>query len=203
VWYTGQFYALTFLQDPLGLDIVPASLVVMVALLLATPFFLVFGRLSDRIGRKPIILGGCLIAAITYLPIYSAMEAFASPPNYFALTLLIFIQVVYVTMVYGPIAAYLVELFPAKVRYTSLSIPYHLGNGWFGGGTPFIAAAIATGTGTTFGGLAYPIAVSLMTVVIGAFFLRETKDVRIWDEVRGEAQPATSEAPARVAPDQA
>jgi len=201
VWYTGQFYALTFLQDPLGLDIVPASLVVMIALLLASPFFLVFGRLSDRIGRKPIILGGCLIAAITYLPIYSAMESFASPPNYFALTLLVFIQVVYVTMVYGPIAAYLVELFPAKVRYTSLSVPYHLGNGWFGGGTPFIAAAIATATGTTFGGLAYPIGVALMTVVIGAFFLSETKHVRIWDEVT-EAAPATADKPARIATEQ-
>ena len=198
VWYTGQFYAFAFLQDPLGLDIVPAAVVVMVALLAASPFFLVFGKLSDRVGRKPIILGGCVLAAITYLPIYSAMEAFASPPNYVALTLLIFIQVIYVTMVYGPIAAYLVELFPAKVRYTSLSVPYHLGNGWFGGGTPFIVAAIAAGTNTTFGGLAYPIGVALMTAIIGAFFLRETKDVRIWDEVTG-AQPATADKPARVA----
>jgi MFS family permease len=201
VWYTGQFYAFAFLQDPLGLAIVPAALVVMIALVLATPFFVVFGRLSDKIGRKRIILTGCLLAAVTYIPIYSAMQAVASPPNYVLLTLLVFIQVIYVTMVYGPIAAYLVELFPARVRYTSLSVPYHFGNGWFGGGTPFLVAAIAAATGSTLGGLAYPIGVALMTVVVGGLFLRETKNVRIWNEVTG-AQPATADRPARVAPEE-
>jgi MFS family permease len=200
VWYTGQFYAFAFLQDPLGLDLVAASLIVMVALILATPFFLIFGRLSDRIGRKPIILGGCLIAAITYIPIYMAMEAFSSPPNYFMLGLLIFIQVIYVTMVYGPIAAYLVELFPAKVRYTSLSVPYHFGNGWFGGGTPFLVAAIAAASGSTLVGLAYPIAIALMTFLVGSFLLKETNHVRIWDEV-AEATPATAERPAEAVVD--
>lgn len=200
VWYTGQFYALFFLQEQLGIDLVPSSLIVMVALVLATPFFLVFGGLSDRVGRKPIILGGCLIAALTYVPIYAAMNAVAEPFTFTSavlLTLLVFVQVLYVTMVYGPIAAYLVELFPAKIRYTSLSIPYHLGNGEFGGLTPFIATAIVAGTGNIYAGLAYPIAVALMTFIVGSFLLKETNQVRIWDEVEGAA-PATADRPARV-----
>jgi MFS family permease len=200
VWYTGQFYALFFLQEELGIELVPSSLIVMVALVLATPFFLVFGRLSDRVGRKPIILGGCLIAALTYVPIYAAMNAVAQPFTFTSavlLTLLVFVQVLFVTMVYGPIAAYLVELFPAKIRYTSLSIPYHLGNGEFGGLTPFIATAIVAATGNIYAGLAYPIAVALMTFVVGSFWLKETNHVRIWDEVEGAA-PATPERPARV-----
>ncbi|HJV04410.1 MAG TPA: MFS transporter, partial [Actinomycetota bacterium] len=200
VWYTGHFYALFFLQDVLGIDLVPSSLIVMVALVLATPFFLVFGHLSDRVGRKPIILGGCLIAAITYVPIYMAMNAVAEPFTFTSavlLTLLVFIQVIYVTMVYGPIAAYLVELFPARIRYTSLSIPYHIGNGDFGGLTPFIATAIVAGTGNIFAGLAYPITVAVITFFVGTFFLKETNKVRIWDEVGGAA-PATAERPAKV-----
>jgi hypothetical protein len=99
------------------------------------------------------------------------------------LTLLVFIQVIYVTMVYGPIAAFLVEFFPARIRYTSMSLPYHLGNGWFGGFTPLIAASIVASSGNIYAGLAYPIIVALATFVIGAFFIPETKDTRIWDEV--------------------
>jgi MFS family permease len=182
VWYTGQFYALTFLQSSLGLELLPASVIVGVALVLATPFFLFFGHLSDRVGRKPIILGGCLVAAITYIPIYQAMTRFADPVNGVMLTLLVFIQVVYVTAVYGPIAAFLVELFPTNVRYTSLSLPYHVGNGWFGGGVPFIATFIVERTGAPLSGLAYPIGVALLTVVIGGITIKETKDVKIWEE---------------------
>ncbi len=235
VWYTGQFYALTFMTAPnlLGMRFVDAYIVLLVAITLATPFFIVFGALSDRIGRKPIILGGCLIAAISYVPIYMLMHNFANPqpgtsatgtaimvatnPNLVGLTALVFIQIVFVTMVYGPIAAFLVEYFPARIRYTSLSVPYHLGNGEFGGWLPYVATAIVTATvvgaplaflnpagtpgGNIFAGLIYPIAVALMTVVIGGLWVRETKDVKIWDEVGGEeggdVRPAGSVPEAR------
>ncbi|MEP7287981.1 MAG: MFS transporter [Chloroflexota bacterium] len=208
VWYTGQFYALFFLQNVLKLDLTTSYIIVAVALLVATPFFVVVGRLSDQIGRKNIILFGCLIAALTYIPIYMAMKSFGpyldptvikapfpapDNPNYsvVALMVLVFIQVFYVTIVYGPIAAYLVELFPTKIRYTSMSLPYHLGNGWFGGLTPVIATFLVTlfaPTATTpspFGenyiyvGLAFPIIVALMTVVVGWFYLKDTKNVDI------------------------
>ncbi len=207
VWYQGQFQALFFLQNTLQINYVTSYLIVGVAIVLATPFFLVFGRLSDRIGRKRIILGGCLLAAITYVPIYMLMQQFAGPgtpgtsatgaaitlhltPNVPALIALVWLQIFYVTMVYGPIAAFLVEYFPARIRYTSLSIPYHIGNGWFGGFLPLIAASLAAATGNPLAGLAYPIIVALITVVIGGLFIRETKDVRIWDEVGGHRTPA-------------
>lgn len=188
VWYTGQFYALFFLQTVLKVNFVTANIIVAVALAIATPFFVVFGALSDKIGRKKIMMTGCLIAALTYLPIYRAMHHFAgsgsgSDPNTVMLTLLIFIQVLYVTMVYGPIAAYLVELFPTRIRYTSMSIPYHFGNGWFGGLTPFIATYIVRVTGNIYAGLSYPIIVALMTFLIGSMKLKETKDVKLWDEL--------------------
>lgn len=183
VWYTGQFYALFFLQTALKVDYITSYLIVAVALALGTPFFLVFGGLSDRIGRKRIMMAGCLVAAVTYVPIYRAMSAFANPLNPVALTALVFIQVLYVTMVYGPIAAFLVELFPARIRYTSMSLPYHLGNGWFGGFTPLIASSIVAYTGNIYAGLVYPIAVAVLTFLVGSFLLPETNHVRIWDEV--------------------
>jgi MFS family permease len=203
VWYTGQFYALFFLQTQMGVAFVDSYIIVGTAIVLATPFFIFFGWLSDRIGRKPIILGGCLVAAITYLPIYMAMEGFSNPtfgadgkvvaggasPEMIPLIALVFIQVLYVTAVYGPIAAFLVEFFPAKIRYTSLSVPYHLGNGWFGGFVPLIATAIVAATGNIFAGLAYPIIVALMSVVVGGLFIRETFKRRIWDEVGGHREP--------------
>ncbi|NUO64097.1 MAG: MHS family MFS transporter [Gemmatimonadaceae bacterium] len=199
VWYTGQFYALFFLQTVLHVSLGQSSTIVAIALLLATPFFVVFGALSDRIGRKKIIMAGCLIAALTYIPIYQAMSAAAGPAtsitdaagkvtqlaqhaNAGMLTFLVWIQVIYVTMVYGPIAAFLVESFPARIRYTSMSLPYHFGNGWFGGFLPFIATWVSAATGHRYAGLYYPIAVSLMTLVIGSFFLKETRHVRIWHE---------------------
>jgi len=183
VWYTGQFYALFFLQNVLKIDFVVANIIVAIALALGTPFFIFFGWLSDRIGRKKVMMAGNLIAALTYIPIFKAMHHFKDQPP--MLVLLIFIQVIYVTMVYGPIAAFLVEAFPAKIRYTSLSLPYHIGNGWFGGFTPFIATAVVSKTGNIYAGLWYPTIVALITFVIGSLFLKESKDVRIWDEVGG------------------
>jgi MFS family permease len=195
VWYTGQFYAFFFLLTVCKVPAVTANIITAVALVVGTPFFLVFGSLSDKIGRKKIMMAGNLIAAITYVPIYMAMKAYSSPVNAPMLTLLVLIQVIYVTMVYGPIAAYLVELFPAKIRYTSLSIPYHLGNGWFGGFTPLIASSLVAATGNIYMGLAYPIAVALMTFVVGSLYLKETAHVRIWDEVEGKvAAPAKATA---------
>jgi MFS family permease len=208
VWYTGQFYALTFLQKPLNLDWRLAYALVAAALFLGTPLFVVFGGLSDRIGRKKIMLWGCALAALTYLPIYHAMKALANPTmapsvtslsagSAIGLVLLLFIQMTYVAMVYGPIAAYLVELFPTSIRYTSMSLPYHLGNGWFGGFLPLIATAVTTsawarttfGEGAIYTGLVYPIAVCVMTVVIGGLYIKETKDHRIDTPIRLEPRP--------------
>jgi MFS family permease len=203
VWYTGQFYALTFLQKPLNLDWRLAYVLVSVALALGTPFFIVFGRLSDRIGRKKVMLGGCLLAALTYVPLYAATRALANPamaasvtslslPRAAGLVAVLFIQMIYVTMVYGPIAAFLVELFPTAIRYTSMSLPYHLGNGWFGGFLPLIATALTTsawaretfGGGAIYAGLIYPIAVCLATVAIGGLFITETKHHKIDTPIR-------------------
>ena len=196
VWYTGQFYSLFFLQSVCKVNYVTVYEIVGTSLLIASPFFLIFGSLSDRIGRKKIILTGCFIAALTYVPIYRAMKAYSNPVNFGMLVLLVTIQVIYVTMVYGPIAAFLVEYFPAKIRYTSMSLPYHLGNGEFGGWTPFIATAIVAWASTSnnpwtkehaiYMGLIWPISVALMTVVVGSIFLKETRNVKIWDEVGGE-----------------
>ncbi len=186
VWYTGQFYALFFLQTVLKVPLTTAYIIVAVALLLGAPLFVVFGGLSDRIGRKKIMMAGNLLAAVSYYPIYQAMKAFSEPVNPVALTALVFIQVIFVTMVYGPIAAFLVEAFPAKIRYTSMSLPYHFGNGWFGGFLPLISTALVARTGNIYAGLIYPIVVALLTFVIGSLFLRESHTARIWDEVGGQ-----------------
>jgi MFS family permease len=236
VWYTGQFYALFYLQKVLSIETDQANVIVAIALVLAMPLFVVAGALSDRIGRKRIMMTGCLLAAITYLPIYKLMqiaagndvtgvgsetnpvtgeitllphtivdgarvliEDAAPNPNVVALVALVFVQVVFVTMVYGPIAAYLVEAYPAKVRYTSMSLPYHIGNGVFGGLLPLIGLSVCAATGSIFAGLAYPIIVALITFAVGTRFLPETKDVRIWDELESTRQPGASggdEAPA-------
>ena len=194
VWYTGQFYALIFLQSVLKLPLDTAYKIVALGLLLGTPFFVVFGALSDKIGRKKIIMAGCLLAAVTYIPIYHAMSAAAEPLNFGMLVGLIFLQVLYVTMVYGPIAAFLVETFPARIRYTSLSLPYHFGNGWFGGFTPVIATSIVAATGTRYAGLWFPIGVSLLTVAVGGALLRETHQNRIWHELDVESDVEAAEA---------
>src|SRR5213594_828799 len=192
VWYTKQFYALFFLQNIRGVDKVTSYAIVATALALGTPLFILFGRLSDRIGRKKIIMAGCLLAAVTYYPLYVAMSYFSDTAtfNVPALILLVLIQVVYVTMVYGPIAALLVEMFPGRTRYTSLSLPYHLGNGEFGGFTPVLVVAINVAAGSILAGLIYPIGVALATFIIGTLYIKETKDVSIWKEVE-IAVPAT------------
>jgi MFS family permease len=275
VWYTGQFYALFFILIYLKLDFVPTYLLIGLSLVIGTPFVLVFGALSDRIGRKWIILAGCAIAALTYFPLFRGLTHYINPAlekyqqtvpisvaasdchfhifpgpwsvyspcdkakdflgksgltfkslpqegndpvvvrigntelrgwdqakataalkatgypakadpaqvNWFMAELILIIMVIYVTMVYGPIAAFLVELFPAKIRYTSMSLPYHIGNGWFGGRLPLLATAIVATVGDIYAGLWYPIIVSVMTLVIGSFFVRETKDTKIHEEV--------------------
>jgi MFS family permease len=291
VWYTGQFYALFYLTQTLKVDGATANILIAASLLLATPFFVIFGTLSDKIGRKPIIMGGCLIAALTYFPIFSGLTHYANPAleaalknspvvvtadpdscqfqfnptgtkkftsscdivkaklasasvsysnvkapagtvatvkigdtvitsydasglpkdeaaakdkafskelidaikahgyptkadsaqiNYPMTLLLLFILVLYVTMVYGPIAAMLVEMFPTRIRYTSMSLPYHIGNGWFGGLLPTTAFALVAYKGDIYYGLWYPIVIALITFVIGMLFVKETKDNDIY-----------------------
>ncbi|HEX8883870.1 MAG TPA: MFS transporter, partial [Noviherbaspirillum sp.] len=291
VWYTGQFYALFFMTQTLKVDGATANLFIAASLVIGTPFFVIFGILSDKIGRKPIILGGCLIAALTYFPIFSALTHYANPAlenaiknspvvvtadpekcqflfnptgtkkftsscdiartqlanasvaytnvagapgsvasvkvgdkvinGYDATNLpkeeaaakdaafkkelgdavkaagyptkadpaqinkpmvlaLLTLLVIYVTMVYGPIAAMLVEMFPTRIRYTSMSLPYHIGNGWFGGLLPTTAFALVAYKGDIYYGLWYPIIIALITFVIGMLFVRETKDRNIY-----------------------
>ena len=220
VWYTGQFYALFYMQSVLKVNVKTANIIVAVALLLGMPMFTLFGSLSDRIGRKRIMMAGCLLAVLLYYPIYRGMESAAgnnvvgvdsrvnnvtgatslvpvtvdasgkrvpvkeaTDPNIPALIALVFAQLIFVCMVYGPIAAYLVEAFPAKVRYTSLSLPYHIGNGVFGGLLPVIGLAICAGTGNIYAGLLYPMIVASITFVVGSIMLKETRHVKIWDEM--------------------
>ncbi|UQS17735.1 MFS transporter [Pseudomonas sp. HS6] len=287
VWYTGQFYALFFLLQTLKIDPQTANLLIAGSLLIGTPFFVIFGSLSDRIGRKGIIMAGCILAAVTYFPIFHALTQYGNPDvfiaqeknpvkvvanpdqcsfqfdpvgkakftsscdlaktilakraipyenvvaepgtvaqvrigdkviesfegtampaadfktrndaftaglttalkeagypekadpaktNYPMVLLMLTILVIYVTMVYGPIAAWLVELFPARIRYTSMSLPYHIGNGWFGGFLPTVAFAMVAATGDIYYGLWYPIVIAVMTAILGIFFMPETKD---------------------------
>ena len=190
VWYTGQFYALYYLQNIFKVNLVDSNLIVGVAILCATPLFIVFGALSDRIGRKPIMLAGMALAVLTYYPIYLTMQQYApwvgndaktvsAAYSPFALGVLVFIQVVYVTMVYGPIAAFLVELFPTKIRYTSMSLPYHIGNGVFGGLVPIIGLSLIQATGNNFAGLWWPMLIAGTCCIIGFFFIKETNHVDI------------------------
>ena len=219
IWYTGQFYALFYMQTILKINVKTANEIVAVALLIGMPFFTVVGAVSDRIGRKKLMMAGCLLGVLTYIPIYKAMQSAAGnnvvtvkstrnkitgaisltamtqdatgayipakeapSPNSPMLTFLVFVQVLYVCLVYGPIAAYLIEAFPAKIRYTSLSLPYHIGNGVFGGLLPLIGLSTCAATGNIYAGLYYPMIVAGVTFVVGSLLLRETHGIRIWDE---------------------
>ncbi|GAA0550683.1 MFS transporter [Chitinophaga japonensis] len=238
VWYTGQFYALSFLQKTMQLEFVQSNVIIAIALVLGTPFFIFFGRLSDKIGRKKIMMGGMLLGALAYYPIYHAMdstvnlqqkqelagqyriesnmtrnsdgvstertarvhtytdgtrvrdittvtngktenskEILVSTPTLAWLVFLVFIQVIFVTMAYGPIAAFLVELFPTRIRYTSMSLPYHIGNGVFGGLLPTISTLLVTQTGNHLAGLIYPIGIALICFFIGTFFIKERSGI--------------------------
>ena len=225
VWYTGQFYALFYLQTILKVNPTSANYIVATALLLGMPLFVVMGALSDRIGRKRLMMAGCLLAVLSYVPIYQAMQRvagsevvtavsqknpvtgaitltpqtmvdgalkpaqealtyrslgeLASTPAAWGLVGLVFLQVVLVTMVYGPIAAYLVEAFPARIRYTAMSLPYHIGNGVFGGLLPLIGLSIVARTGNIYAGLYYPMAVAAITFVVGSLLLTETRHAKI------------------------
>ncbi len=291
VWYSGQFYTLFFLQTFLKVDGPTANVLIAVSLIIGTPFFIFFGALSDKIGRKPIIMAGCLLAVVTYFPLFNALTTYANPKlqqaiqkapvtvesdqancnlilnltgtakfttpcdlarvwlsnaginydsvtkpgtaiatvkvgdkaiasydakaptakedkvrfekevraalndagypakadpipvgssNWLMLVLILSILVLYVTMVYGPIAAMLVEMFPTRIRYTSMSLPYHIGNGWFGGFMPAISFSIVAAQGNIYSGLWYPIIIASMTFVVGMIFIKETKDVDIY-----------------------
>lgn len=174
VWYTGQFYAMYFLQTVSKVPYETALGLVAVALLLGTPGFVLFGSLSDKIGRKPVILGGMLLAALLYLPLFAGLQHFANPLNPVMVVALLFVLVQLVAMTYGPIAAYLVEIFPTRIRYTSMSLPYHVGNGIFGGLTPLIATSLVAKFHNPYAGLVYPITIALMTTLIGAIYLKES-----------------------------
>ncbi|WP_109698955.1 MFS transporter [Chitinophaga deserti] len=232
VWYTGQFYALSFLQNTMKVEFIQSNIIIATALFFGTPLFILFGHLSDKIGRKKIMMAGMLVAAISYFPIYHAMDATvdlsrkqemteryriestttllnnapvehtrkireysdgttvteittANKPvtkevklgqnQTIWLIFLVFVQVVFVTMVYGPIAAFLVELFPTRIRYTSMSLPYHIGNGVFGGMLPAIATLLVQRYNNHLAGLIYPVAVAVICMVIGIVFIRERK----------------------------
>jgi MFS family permease len=170
----------------LKLNYVTVYIIMMIALTAGAPFFILFGALSDRIGRRNIMTAGFLLAVISYWPVFTWLGSFKDNPV--ILTILVFYMVILVTMVYGPIAAFLVELFPARIRYTSMSLPYHVGNGVFGGLVPAAGASLAAYTGIALSGLFYPMAIAGLGVIVSLAFLREpTHHVRIWSEVGGQA----------------
>ncbi|MDO8500241.1 MAG: MFS transporter [Gemmatimonadaceae bacterium] len=182
-YYASHFYALFFLQTVLKIPASQAYTIVAVAVVIGTPAFVIFGRLSDRFGRKRIMMAGNLLSALSYYALYRAMTSFSSPVNAPAIVAIIVVMIALAAMVTGPVAAFLVESFPAKVRYTSMSLPYHFGNGWFGGFLPLIATALVARTGNIYAGLMYPIGIALLTFIVGSLVLPETRHRRIWDEV--------------------
>jgi MFS family permease len=185
VWYSGQFWALYFLQQVSKVDPLTSAYIVGAALLIATPSLIFFGWLSDVIGRKPVILGGMLLAAITYYPLYLWLGTVTQPGNinYPIAIFIIFILVCYVGMVYGPVGAFLAEFFPGRIRYTSVSVPYHIGNGWGGGLVPFVTSAAFAATGSIGYALIYPIVVPAVCFVLAVFLMPETRKISIWQPI--------------------
>lgn len=196
VWYSGQFWALYFLQTVKKVDVLTSSYIVAAALLIATPTLIFWGWLSDKVGRKPIILGGMLLASLTYYPLYSALGIYADPTNinYTMSILIVAILVNYVGMTYGPIAAFLAEFFPGHIRYTSVSVPYHIGNGWGGGLVPIITTSVYLSTGSVGWALAYPIGLPALMFLIALFVMPETRKHSIWEEGAIEATRARAQA---------
>jgi MFS family permease len=189
VWYSGQFWALFFLQQVSKIDPLSANYIVGTALLIATPTLIFYGWLSDLIGRKPVILGGFLLAAVTYYPLYAWLGEVTRPDNidFWTAVVIIAILVSYVGMVYGPIGAFLAEYFPGRIRYTSVSVPYHIGNGWGGGLVPFITTAAFQSTGSLGYALIYPIAVPAVCFVLSLFLMPETRKISIWEPEKAKA----------------
>jgi MFS family permease len=185
VWYSGQFWALYFLQQVSKVSPLTSAYIVGAALLLGTPTLILFGLLSDFIGRKPVILAGFLLAAVTYYPLYSWLGEVTQPNNvdYTTAIIIIAVLVSYVGMVYGPIGAFLAEYFPARIRYTSVSVPYHIGNGWGGGLVPLITTAAFQSTGSLGYALIYPIAVPAVYFVLALFLMPETRKTSIWEPI--------------------
>jgi len=225
LWYTAQFYALFYLQTVLKLNAKTANIDVAVALLAGMPFFTVFSVISDRIGRKKLMMAGLLLAVVSLIPIYKGMQRaagnnvvsvssikdkvtgaikltplttdattgklvpapMAASPDQPMIVFYIWLQMLVVCLTYGPLAAYLVEAFPAKIRYSSVSLPYHIGNGVFGGLLPLIGLGLCATTGNIYAGLYYPIGVAAMTFVVGMIFLKETHGTLIWEEAEKTA----------------
>ena len=194
VWHTGQFYAQIFINKILQVDFVTTNLVIAASLVVGTPLFVVFGSLSDRVGRKVIMLGGMALAAIFYYPLFAWMSDIVGKEGTIVdgavqltnwgkieLAFICCLLVTFAAMAYGPIAAFLVELFPTKIRYTSLSIPYHFANGVFGGCAPFVATWLGAATHSNFAGIFYPITLAAITVIVGIIYLPETKGKPIMD----------------------
>jgi MFS family permease len=189
VWYSGQFWALYFLQQVSKVDPLTSAYIVGLALIIATPTLIFYGWLSDLIGRKPVILGGFLLAAVTYYPLYSWLGEVTRPGNidFWVAVGIIAILVSYVGMVYGPIGAFLAEYFPSRIRYTSVSVPYHIGNGWGGGLVPLITTAAFQSTGSLGYALIYPIAVPAVCFVLSLFLMPETRKISIWEPEQAKA----------------
>ena len=182
VWYSSQFWALYFLQTVAKVDTLTTAYIVGLGLIIGTPTLILFGWLSDIIGRKPVILGGFFLAAVTYYPLYTWLGSVTHPGNINMpiAILIIAILVAYVGMVYGPIGAFLAEFFPGRIRYTAVSMPYMIGNGWGGGLVPFITTAMYTATGSVAYALIYPIAVPAICLVLSLFLMPETRKMKIW-----------------------